>query len=387
VLRSPIAAILFLLVGTAVCVSLDDLAPKIPPGYKPDKTQDELGMWMELEEYETAVRQSALLLHDPEINDYVRSVACRVAGDYCDDLRIYIIRNPGFNASMTANGMMQVWTGLLVRVSSEDELAAVLGHELSHYTLLHTMERLRRVKKSMTAGSLVDLGVLVFTGLSVPVGQLAAAMDAMAFSRENEEEADLLGTRFMAEADYNPQAAARVWNMIVDEEESAAIKRSEPGLFSKTHPDSAARIVTLQNFVAENYGNTEDDPGSQERHVAMLNQYYLMLMEDQIDTNRFGRTKAILERHAEIGVEQSRVDFFYGEMFRQRAEEGDEALAKEAYFRATQADNPLPEASRNLGYLHLKEKNLEQAQYNFRQYLALNPDANDRAMIEFYLEE
>jgi len=367
--------------------SPDELVPKISPGYTPEKAQDELGMWMEVEEYETAVSQSALLLRDPEINDYVRSAACRVAGDYCDDLRIYIIRNPGFNASMTANGMMQVWTGLLVRVSSEDELAAVLGHELSHYTLLHTMERLRRVKKSMAAGSLVDLGLLVLTGVNVPVGQFTAVMDAMAFSRKNEEEADLLGARFMAEADYNPEAAARVWKMLVEEEESAAIKRKKPGMFSKTHPNSAKRVVTLQNFVAENYVDTEDDPGGRERHVAMLNKYYMMLMEDQIDTNRFGRTQAILERHAEIGIEQSQIDFFYGEMFRQRDEENDEVLAKEAYFRATQVENPLPEAFRNLGYLNLKEKDLAQARYNFREYLALNPDANDRAMIEFYLEE
>jgi len=387
VFRYRFAAILFLLAGTAMSASPDELVPKISPGYTPEKAQDELGMWMEVEEYETAVSQSALLLRDPEINDYVRSAACRVAGDYCDDLRIYIIRNPGFNASMTANGMMQVWTGLLVRVSSEDELAAVLGHELSHYTLLHTMERLRRVKKSMAAGSLVDLGLLVLTGVNVPVGQFTAVMDAMAFSRKNEEEADLLGARFMAEADYNPEAAARVWKMLVEEEESAAIKRKKPGLFSKTHPNSAKRVVTLQNFVAENYVDTEDDPGGRERHVAMLNKYYMMLMEDQIDTNRFGRTQAILERHAEIGIEQSQIDFFYGEMFRQRDEENDEVLAKEAYFRATQVENPLPEAFRNLGYLNLKEKDLAQARYNFREYLALNPDANDRAMIEFYLEE
>ena len=386
-LRSLVVAILCLLVSAPLAAATDNLVPKIPPGYKPDKAQDELGMWMEVDEYEDALRKSALLIHDPEINDYVRNAACRVAGAYCDDLRIYVIRNPGFNASMTANGMMQVWTGLLVRVASEDELAAVLGHELSHYTLLHTMERLRRVKKSMTAGSLVDLGLIVLTGVSVPVGQFVAVMDAMAFSRENEEEADLLGARFMAEAGYNPSAAARVWKMVVDEEESAAIKRQKSGLFSKTHPNSAKRVVTLQNFVAENYGDTEDNPGGRERHVAMLNQYYMMFMEDQIDTNRFGRTKAMLERHVEIGVEQSRIDFFYGEMFRQRDEEGDEALAKEAYFRATQSESPIPEASRNLGYLHLKEKNLEQAKHNFRQYLALNPDANDRAMIEFYLQE
>lgn len=386
-MRSALVFMLCMLLNVSPLVAEDELQPKIPPGYKPDRAPDEIGLWMEVDEYEDTIRNSALLVTDSAINDYVRRAACRVAGAYCDDLRVYIIRNPGFNASMTPNGMMQVWTGLLIRVASEDELAAVLGHELSHYTLLHSMERLRRVKKSMTAGSIVDLGVMVLTGVNVPVGQMTAVMDAMAFSREHEEQADLLGVRFMADAGYNPSAAARVWKMIVDEEASAAVKRRKAGLFTKTHPSSADRITTLENFVAQHYGDTVDSPGGQERHVAMLNEYYMMLMEDQLDTNRFGRTKAMLERHLEIGVEQTLIDYFYGEMFRQRDEAGDAELAKEAYFRATQGENPIPEASRNLGYLHLKDKNLEQAKHNFSQYLAAKPDATDRAMIEFYLEQ
>ena len=147
---------------------------------------------------------------------------------------------------MTANGVMEVWTGLLVRVSSEDELAAVLGHELAHYTQLHTLDRLQRIKKSMAAGSVFDLGLALLTGASVPVGQLAAIANLMAFSRDQEEEADVLGAKFMAHAGYDPLAASKVWEMIVEEEERAVVKRREPGMFSQTHPSSAERIVKLK---------------------------------------------------------------------------------------------------------------------------------------------
>ena len=68
-------------------------------------------------------------------------------------------------------------------------------------------------------------------------------------------------------------------------------------------------------------------------------------------------------------------------------DEGDDALAKEAYRRATQGDTPVVEAYHKLGYLYLKEKNMEEASYNFRRYLELEPEADDRAMIEYYLEE
>jgi predicted Zn-dependent protease len=363
------------------------LEPKIPPGYKPAETETELGVWMELQDYEKKIRRSALLVKDRQLNAYVKNAACRVAGDYCNDLRIYIIRNPYFNASMTANGVMQVWTGLLVRVSSEDELAAVLGHELAHYTQLHTLERLRSLKDSMTTGSMLDFGLILLTGLPLPVGQLAAVANVMAFSREQEEEADLLGVQFMAQAGYDPSAAVRVWKMIVEEEENAAVKSGEPGFFSKTHPSTDDRIEILEAFIKEEYQEFSPNPEGQQRHVEILNQHYMMLMEDQLDTNRFGRTGAMLSDHQKIGVDANLIDFFRGEMYRQRNEENDLKQAKESYLRAVQGEKPVAEAYHNLGYIYLKEGSLPEAKYNFTKYLELKPDTDDRAMIEFYLQE
>jgi hypothetical protein len=376
-----------LLLSGALLAESVDIEPKIPPGYTPQKGEDEQGLWMEVEDYEKTVRRSALLIDDADLNNYVREAACRVAGDYCGDLRIYVIRNPGFNASMTPNGMMQVWTGLLLRVSSEDELAAVLGHELAHYVRLHTLDRLRRIKVSLAAGSLLDFGLIVLAGVPIPIGQMTAVANAMAFSREQEEEADLLGARFMADSDYDPHASYRVWNMLVDEESKASAKRQKPHIFNKTHPDSAERAETLMRYVSENYGPTRADDIGRARHVDMLNRHYMMLMEDQIDTNRSGRTLAMLDKHKQIGVNAGLVDFFYGETYRQRDQAGDRDKSKNAYSRAIGRGNPPPLAYRNLGYLNLKEGDTEQAKYNFSQYLLLSPDATDREMIHFYLQE
>ena len=129
------------------------------------------------------------------------------------------------------------------------------------------------------------------------------------------------------------------------------------------------------------------DPLGRQRHVDILNEYYMMLMEDQVDTNRFGRTEAMLERHREIGVREQLVSFFHGEIFRQRNEPGDLDSTITAYKLAVQGDYPVPEAYLNLGYIYLKLGDLPQGQYNFRKYLELEPEADDRAMIEFYLED
>jgi len=376
-----------LLISTSLLSAEQADGLRIEPGYSPDQAKDEQGVWLELEEYERAIQRSALLIDDPGINAYVRGAACRVARDFCPDLRIYVIRNPYFNASMTANGVMQIWTGLLVRVSSEDELAAVIGHELAHYTQLHTLARLRRLNRSMAVGALFDIGVGLLTGYTLPAGQLAAIATTMAFSRGQESEADIVGARFMTWAGYDPHAAADVWEMIVNEDASAVIKQEEPGIFTRTHPATDDRIETLRGFVAKEYADMDSDSSGRQRHLAMLNNHYMMLMEDQLDTSRFGRTQAILERHSEMGVRENLMNFFRGEMYRQRKQSGDIKLAIDAYRRATQGAEPVPEAYLKLGYLLQKQKRASEARINFRKYLELQPDSDDRAMIEFYLEE
>ena len=379
---------LFFLIALAIAEAADEqIEHSIPPGYQPEEARDEQGIWMETLEYEAVLQRSPLLVRDDDLNDYLREVVCRVAGDYCPDFRVYLVRNPGFNASMTATGMMEIWTGLLVRVTTTDELAAVIGHEIAHYTRLHTLERFRSLKNKMTMGSIFDLAVILSTGQSSSIGQLVGTLAALAYTRNQESEADLLGAQLMADAGMDPHAAYHVWELVVQEEEAAKVKREEPGFFASTHPHSDTRAEELKEWVTERYGPADPQARDSDRHAAVLNNHYLFLMEDQLDTNRFGRTEELLQRHASMGIDKSLVHYFYGEMYRQRNAEGDRELAMDSYLRSIEHGIPPPEAYKNLGYLYLKADDIIQARHNFKQYLESLPDASDRAMIEFYLEE
>jgi tetratricopeptide (TPR) repeat protein len=288
---------------------------------------------------------------------------------------------------MTPTGMMQVWTGLLLRAQTTDEVAAVIGHEIAHYTRLHTLERLRSMKKNMAAGSFFDLGIAVLTGVSTPVGQVAAMLNILAFSREQEAEADFLGARMLVEAAYDPHATYRIWENLIAEEEAAVVKREQPGIFAKTHPQAEDRAAELKAWVTARFGAPDFELAATDQHLEFLNEQYLSLMDAQIDTNRFGRTRALLERHTGIGVEPSLVHYFYGEMFRQRGQPGDEQRAMEAYRHAIEGGAAPAATYRNLGYLYLKQDDLAQSREQFYRYLELDPAASDRAMIEFYLED
>ena len=103
------------------------------------------------------LRRSPFNLRDPKLRSYVQDIACRLGAGHCPDIRVHLVRTPYFNASMAPNGMMQVWSGLLLRVDNEAQLAAVLGHEIGHYLARHSVERLRDVKDVPPSASFSDL--------------------------------------------------------------------------------------------------------------------------------------------------------------------------------------------------------------------------------------
>src|SRR3546814_5968134 len=70
----------------------------------------------------------------------------RLSRHFSSDMRVYLMRTPYFNASMAPNGMMTVWSGLLLRVNDEAQLAAILGHEMGHYMQRHTLARMRDMR-------------------------------------------------------------------------------------------------------------------------------------------------------------------------------------------------------------------------------------------------
>jgi len=103
------------------------------------------------------LRRSPLAIRDPALGKYLADLTCRLADGYCPDIRIHVMRTPYFNASMAPNGMMQVWSGLLLRVENEAQLAAIIGHELGHYLERQQLQQLRDAKDKAVLAQLVGL--------------------------------------------------------------------------------------------------------------------------------------------------------------------------------------------------------------------------------------
>jgi len=367
--------------ANAVTEPFIPVTPDVQPYYQPNDNV-EAGLWLQLDKTEQALKHSPKRINDKKLNNYVNEIICRLAEDYCQDIRVYIVRAPFFNAQMAPNGMMIIWSGLLLRVDNEDQLAAVIGHELGHYLKRHSLNNLidRKNKRNLSAFLSIGLAAL-------GVGPVASITDFIlmasifAHNREQESEADKYGIQLMREANYDIREASKVWDALIDEDKAAV---GVP--FFATHPPSEDRSKTL-NLYAEQLRIIENPPTppTHKQFVETVATFWSTFLDDQILLNQPKRTEYLLKTLISKEKLPGTIHYYNGELLRQRNEEGDIKLAENEYITAIQYDDAPYVTYRELGLVLLKQKRFQEAHTYFNNYLEYAPDANDREMIEFYL--
>ncbi len=149
------------------------------------------------------------------------------------------------NAWCMAGGKMAIYTGLIERLQlSDDEIAAVMGHEIAHALREHARER---VSKSMATGLGVSVaGALLGVGQAGQdlMGMVAKVTFELPNSREHETEADRIGVELAARAGYDPRAAVTLWNKMASQSAGA------PPQWLSTHPAHASRQRDLAEYAA-----------------------------------------------------------------------------------------------------------------------------------------
>ena len=339
----------------------------------------ERGLWLMMDEAERDIRNSPLVIHDPALNEYVRGVLCRVAGEAeCADIRLYIMRTAHFNATMAPNGMMQIWSGLLLRTQNEAQLASVLGHEFTHYKNRHSVQLYHALKRKTDTATFINF--IPFGGI-ISLGLISSIFS---FSREMEREADAGGVETMAAAGYQTREAAVIWERLRAEMDATAAGRKtrsrkdkNGGLFA-THPPSAERV----KYLIEQSVLKPGTPGETglEPYRAALAAWWPHFVDDQLKRNDFGASAYLLDSIASEG-ETPWLHYARGELFRRKAGEGDLAKAVDSYSRAIAAGSDLPEVWRGRGLAELKLGRVETGRSDLGEYLRRAPDASDHSLI------
>ena len=346
---------------------------------KPDLSTDEGGLWALMDREERNLRRSPFLLKDPSLKTYIQELACRLGGSHCPDIRVHLVRTPLFNASMAPNGMMQVWTGLLLRVDNEAQLAAVLGHEIGHYLQKHSVDRLRDIKARSAFGQF--LGVF---GLVGAVGQLAVLASAFGYGREHEREADRIGAFLMHQAGYDVAEAAKVWGNLLAE--AKARDGREPGKFSPlfaTHPSTPEREETLKSYARLMPNGVSGESAYRKATSALLPEW----LDDEVNRGQYAESLVLLSRLVDYEHCAAHARFSRGEVYRLRGADGDLDMAIADYKAAIELPGGPPQALRGIGLIARQKGDVETARSSLSNYLERVPEAPDAPLITSYLTE
>jgi beta-barrel assembly-enhancing protease len=360
-------------------------APDIKVGQRPPSDTDEAGIWLMVDRSEKRTQTSGNRVKDPALNQYLKSVMCDLAGPYCPDVRVYIARVPHFNATMSPNGMMVVWTGLLLRVRNEAQLAAVLGHEIGHYLRRHSIQRFRRIRDTYGALAFMSMGMaIVGIPLITDIAALAVQGSLSAFSREHESEADSIGLNRIAEAGYDPLEAARVWQYIVEESDhSDKVRRFS--FFLSTHPRPEDRQQELEHRAKEIVGKSPNSPrlNHTERFRAAIAPWRDRLLRDEVRLRDYKRSLGLMDMLITDGFRVGELRYFKGELYRLRDDQkkNDRKAAMDEYEASLRLGGYPVDIHKSIGLLKLRTNERAQATVSFRKYLELRPNAPERDYI------
>lgn len=382
VLRSVLTSVL------AATIATTTTAPAFAQravGQRPDVSTDEGGLWSQSDKAELEAKTKAEFNRDPELTAYVRGVACKVAAEYCSDIRVYVMDRPYFNASMAPNGYMEVWSGLMLRVRSESELSFVLGHEISHFAHGHSLATWRTVKTRSNVGMVLMLAGGGIVGSLLYLGVMSTVFS---FSREQEMDADELGFDRSVKAGYDPAAGAALWRALRAETASSDFPKTRTqdtraSIFS-THPITPDRIEALDAMAA---GRTAPSEGERLRYRAQIRRFLPAWLMDDLRRRDYGQTLHLIDRLAADGEDLGVLEFYKGEAYRRRRLDGDQAMALAAYTSAsTRPDAPIA-VWRELGDMLGKVGKAAEAKTAYETYLAKAVGAEDRWLVEASLKK
>jgi len=366
-----------------------DMVPLVGPGFKP-ADRDEQGLWKEMDRVEEEVAGSNLLISDPKITGYLRNIIGTVGGPAAKDFRIYLMRIPEFNAMMFPTGFAVVFSGLLLRMRSEAQLAGVIAHESGHFLRRHMIRSWRDERRktdifsigAMAVG-LGGAGTGVWLGNYVDLAQLGTILSLFKYSRDMEAEADAIGIRNMAAAGYDPMEMSTIWQQLIGEENASARYRGKHrhkgGIFD-THPSSDVRMADMTADALELRVPGKIYDNGRDRYLATIGPIRPMLLDDQVKLNDPGASQFLIETLAQDGWD-GLLRYYEGEVWRLRNRPGDDVRADQSYAAAVAYPDAPPDAWRWHGVSLMKQGRAGEAKAAFGRYLKMKPDAPDAAWV------
>lgn len=211
------------------------------------------------DEFLRELRKQRLLLEDVQIHQYINALGQRLAS-HSDNpeqaYRFYIIDNKEINAFATFGGLIVIHTGLVLTTQNEDELAAVMAHEIAHVSQQHLLRNIEDQQKLSLPAIAAMLASIAIAAIEpeAAAGAMASMQAGMAqlqidTIRGFEKEADRVGIKMLAAAGFNAQSMADFFARLqINNRYNNSERLPE---FLRTHPITYNRIAEAQSLAAQ----------------------------------------------------------------------------------------------------------------------------------------
>ena len=417
------AALATLLLVLASCVST-----QVPPissqggAFKPSR--DEQALWDQSREEEKKLLEKVKLYQDPLLDSYLGQVVSRLnppgmAANPAIRYQVRVVEDPTLNAFAYPHGSLYVHTGLLARMENEDELATVLGHEMTHVENRHMLRYQRSMLNKQIGLSLAALAAAVVIAdaegdalgkgdwgkaatidvvgnLIVGLGlQLAFLASVNGYGRGLEVEADEGGFVKIAAAGYDLQQAPKVYQALLDD-------RGEPkkveAFFFGSHPRLSERMVSTRAYVAKHPTAPVDETVRLAREDAFTRRIRPVVRDDarlNIEMGRLTLAASQLDKVRGWMPEDPETHLLTGRLRLAQAAAKQEPAdqrqlrreAEDSFRKSIELDADRPAPHRELGLLLYERQAFREACTQFRRYVKLAPNADDTQRIRDYVLE
>lgn len=251
ILCSFVLAVAMLYAG---CNSISQSLPSLPSVGPPSEDEEARIS----REFRREAKKYFKFVNNPEVERYIDRIGRRIlsaTGPQPFDYRFFAVDENQLNAFAVPGGSIYVFSGMIERAKTTDELAGVMGHEIVHIKARH-MARTSG-PDAISVLSLLSMALLARTGsgaqAAAVVGQAVAATRQAAYSRQLEMEADTLGARYMAAAGFDPKGAIAFLKTL-DQERS--LNPIDVPAYIMSHPITQERVANAE-LVVRSLGPTQ----------------------------------------------------------------------------------------------------------------------------------
>jgi len=278
-----------IVIGVAVMLAVSSL---VPPSVFSITVKEEEEMSRRMMQ---VIYKHFEFIDDPVIVAYVNKIGSRILAALPEQpfkYHFHVIKEDVYNAFATPAGHIFVYSGLLEAMDEEEELAGILGHEIAHVYSRHISQKIERSKKiglatlaGIAAGVLLGVGGGGEAASAVTIGSMAAGQSAeLAYTRENEMQADQFGLKFITEAGYSAEGLLKILKKI---RSKTWFGSDQIPTYLMTHPAVDDRISYISSWI-ETYNRTS-------KPIPLVNEDDFNRVLTRVET-RYGDEQTVLNK-------------------------------------------------------------------------------------------